>query len=356
VYVSIAGVRNVMLSHFASLKRFVRVRRALIPSRPVPYIAIIIAAALVGSIFMLRTNSIFSCQASGYSSDTYVAYCQATSYADYEHGAFWFGLESAEKFAAAADVLFVGDSRLQFAFSTTASDEWFSSASARHYLLGFSYRENMTFTGKLLHRIAPRPRVVIMNVDTLFERTETPPAKVVMRDPGAEDRYFAKRRWQPVHRAVCSRFARLCADRYVVFRSRSTGAYSFSGSGLAPGPVSYDDTPDVEEARALAESGKEFLASLPVERECMILTTIPSVRTKFGTAQAIANALGVTLVMPRLEGLQTFDGVHLDRSSADRWSDAFLQAAAMRVRNCLTSPGPLPSRPPAAGLRDLLAG
>jgi hypothetical protein len=62
---------------------------------------------------------IFACKASGYPSDRYISYCGATEYGDYEHGAFWFDLEPvAELSAANADVIFLGNSRTQFGFST----------------------------------------------------------------------------------------------------------------------------------------------------------------------------------------------------------------------------------------------
>ena len=88
-------------------------------------------------LYQLRTDNIFACPASGYTSDRYLSNC-GTSYGDYEHGAFWFDLEpAAEMSAASADVLFLGDSRMLLAFSTAATTKWFSSASASFYLLGF---------------------------------------------------------------------------------------------------------------------------------------------------------------------------------------------------------------------------
>jgi hypothetical protein len=65
--------------------------------------------------------------------------------------------------------------------------------------------------------------------------------------------------------------------------------------------------------------------------------------TKSGTAKAIANALGLSLIAPELPGLNTFDGSHLDRPSAERWSQAFLKEASPRIRDCLD--------PDAAGAR-----
>src|SRR5208283_3795761 len=146
----------------------------LLASRPTIYICVILVTALVSYAYWLRTYSIFSCQADGYNTDRYLAYCNGANYADYEHGAFYFDLEpSVENFARNADVLFLGDSRLQVAFSTAATADWFSAASARYYPMGFSYYENVIFAEKLLSKIHPRARVYVINVDDFFDRSES---------------------------------------------------------------------------------------------------------------------------------------------------------------------------------------
>jgi hypothetical protein len=63
---------------------------------------------------------------------------------------------------------------------------------------------------------------------------------------------------------------------------------------------------------------------------------VPTVGTKIGNINAIAMALGVNLAEPEtLAALQTFDGSHLDPLSAERWSQAFFQAASSRIKSCL---------------------
>ena len=201
--------------------------QGLFASRPTIYISVILVAALVGYAYQLRTQSIFACPANLYNSDHYIAYCGAGSYADYEHGAFWFDLEpSAQAFAKNADVLFVGDSRLQVGFSTAATANWFSAASTRYYLLGFAYFENMVFAEGLLRRIQPKARVYVINVDGFFERSETPPVKTILHDPEARHRYEVKRLWQRVHEPVCRYLPKICKHGLVWFRSRETGAYA----------------------------------------------------------------------------------------------------------------------------------
>jgi hypothetical protein len=313
----------------------------LFASKPIVYMCVILVAAVASYGRELRGETIFSCQAGGYSADRYLAYCNGAHYADYEHGAFYFNLEpSAQNFARDADVLFLGNSRLQFALSTTATADWFSAISAQYYLLGFSYVENVVFAEKLLRKIHPRAIVYVIDVDDFFDRSETEPVKTILHDPKAQYYYKTKRLWQRAHDPICKTFSELCGHNYVVFRSRQTGSYwreSFQDKMI---PVSYDQAVDENEVIRSVASATDFLSHF-TQGECVILTLVPSGGTKIGTANAIAKGLGVKLVTPGiLEGLKTFDGSHLDRPSAQRWSRAFFQAAGSRIRSCLATRGP----------------
>src|SRR5262245_22071711 len=90
-------------------------------SRPRLYGLIVVVAAFGALAFSIRVSIIFSCPAEGYGSDRFLEYCQADGYGDYDHGALLFGLEpEAEQSARDAEVVFLGNSREQFAFSTAA--------------------------------------------------------------------------------------------------------------------------------------------------------------------------------------------------------------------------------------------
>ena len=82
-----------------------------------------------------------------------------------------------------------------------------------------------------------------------------------------------------------------------------------------------------------------FLFDLPVQEDCVILTMIPTAGTKIGNVKAIAAALHKDLVTPEIPELQTFDGSHLDQQSAERWSQAFFEAAGPEIRSCLEKQG-----------------
>jgi hypothetical protein len=306
--------------------------------QPGVYAFIVIFAVFGAFAYKFRKETIFACPATLYSSDRYIASCNGTHYADYEHGAFAFDLEpKAENFAGNADVLFLGNSRLQYAFSTSATADWFSSASARYYLLGFTYFENMVFAEDLLRKIRPRAKVYVINVDDFFDQTETLPANTILHDPTARTRYETKRFWQRVHEPLCKIFAVICRSEFAIFRSRETGAYYADGTTKLQKitPVSYDEVIRRNVVDRNTANAIDFLREF-AHGKCVILTLVPFAGTKIGDADAVAMGLGMKLVTPgNLEGLQTWDGYHLDGPSAERWSQAFFQAAGPEIRSCL---------------------
>jgi len=301
------------------------------------YTLLVLATALGAGAYSLRKYGIFSCSASGYAPDGYLSYCGATSYGDYDHGAIWFGLEPASVAAAKAQVLFIGNSRTQFGFSSKATADWFSSHSESYYLLGFSHFENYTFEAPLLRKLRPRAKVYVINIDTFFERSESGPGKTAMRDESARNRYMQKRQWQRIHKPICTVFKAVCGHGEAIFRSQSEGAWLVTGGRFTSAPVSYVDDVNQNMLASYTALGNEFLPSLSTDRACTILTIVPTVETGVGTAKAIAAALGLNLVAPRLDGLITFDQVHLDRESAQRWSAAFFDEAGPQILECLSN-------------------
>lgn len=302
------------------------------------YVLIVLAAVLGSYLYTLHSESIFACTASGYDSDTYLAYCHATHYGDYDHGAFWFELEpGVRKAATAAEVLLLGDSRMQFGFSTDQASEWFASNKTSYYLMGFAYWENYLFEKELLRKWQPAAKVYLINIDTYFEPTETPPARIVMHDSDAGTRYLRKQSWQKVHQQICQRIPQLCANDQAFFRSRKTGAYYLKGKGgvAIDTPVTYNHTVDQKKVQDYTERARAFLATLPVDHACILFTIVPTTNTGIATARAIAGNLGISFIAPELDGLSTFDRSHIDRPSAERWSHAFLESAGPQIGKCL---------------------
>jgi hypothetical protein len=322
------------------------VLRGLRSARPALYILIVVCSVLGALAYKTRVEGIFACPGSGYGPDYYLAHCETPGYADYDHGAFWFGLEpEARRYAAQADVLFLGSSRMQFAFSTAATKNWFATARVPYYLLGFTYTENVVFAAPLLSELKPRAKVYVINADRFFDDTrETWPAKQIFHEGDAHSRYADKQFWQSLHRIVCTTVPVACGSKPAFFRSRETGAWQLKGS-LAVWDTAVKSTTDgpagdVELWNHFSSLGMKFISELPVERKCVLLTVVPYDETRRAEAQAIARALGLDLVEPQLSDVTTFDGSHLDEKSAERWSAAFFEIAGPRIRECLGASQP----------------
>ena len=313
------------------------------------YILVVLAAMVGAFAFHMRGAGIFACPATAYGDNRYLAYCQGSAYGDYDHGAVWFGLEpGVREAAAAADVLFLGNSRLQFGFSAPALGQWFEDAGARYYLLGFSHNETAKFTEPLLADLQPQARAYVINVDKFFFERESPPAEEVMHAPDAAERYATKRKWQAPHRLLCGALPLLCGNEISFYRQRDTGAWRYDGSNGIVAQTVKDDSPDytggdprlIAEVSANARSFEAFLDGLGVPRDCVVLTYVPSTENNRRLANAIAAAVGLDLIAPDGKGLHTIDGSHLDRESAQVFTTDFLALAGPRLAQCLSGPGP----------------
>lgn len=308
-------------------------------SRPGAYAAIVVLALLGAFGYKLRFDGVFACPAGGYAANRYLADCQVGGYGDYDHGALWFGLESeALRAVVEADVLFVGSSRLQLALSGGTTSRWFAETATRYFLLGLSHSENVVFVQPLLERLRPRARAYVINVDRFFDDRVSPPMQQILNDGNALSRYKEKRFWQGLHDPLCSALPALCGQRLAVYRSRTDGAWHLTGTAPVEGKAVTDGpATNAERWPHYAILAETFLAKLPVDRKCVVLTIVPSVDTRRAEAEAIARSLGLELIAPRVDGLTTFDGSHLDAASAERWSAAFFEAAGPRLRACLAA-------------------
>jgi hypothetical protein len=225
---------------------------------------------------------------------------------------------------------------MQFGFSSDTTGRWFASGNVPYYLMGFAYWENYQFEWPLLKRIQPHPKVYIVNMDLFFGTVVSGPAASVLHDSDAYSNYRRKRLWQFPHRALCSAYAELCGDKGTFYRSVRTGQYTRSGGTQLQDPISYDMKIDDKLVADYVQRGREFFASLPVDRECILITLVPSKDTHYATTKAIADALGLTLIAPQPTDLTMFDHSHLDRPSAERWSQAFFEAAGPQIHKCLS--------------------
>jgi len=179
----------------------------------------------------------------------------------------------------------------------------------------------------------------VISLDAFFASQLSPPAQYVMNDQMAAVHYESEHIAQYFHRQICGRLPSLCGKEYSVYRSERTGAWYATPARFLRVPAVADTAIDQTKASQELVAARAFLASLPVDKDCIILTIVPTVGTRRDAAAALAGALDRPFVSPELTGLYTFDGSHLEPQSAQRWAQAFFDAAGPRIRACVGGAG-----------------
>ncbi len=231
-----------------------------------------------------------------------------------------------------ADVLWLGNSRLQFALSRSALRPFFSPRRLSYFVLGFGHDETFHFPLSILERRKLRPKVVLVNVDDFFVGPPSEWAATVM----ADTRFDAFKWWFENEAAHTSRLLlhawlphwpdRLSNSRdVVVHRSRLDGTW-FVGTpetNVGPLPVSQDGEPPAAERVAHARA---FVELMRAQGTAVIFCLVPSPSTSRATAEALAEQVAVPLLAPELDMPLTMDGSHLTEESATEFSALLLAA------------------------------
>lgn len=300
-----------------------------------------------GEPIVFGTGKIAGCRANHYSDDTYLAYCASKGYGDYEHGAFYFDMEPAAHDALSrTEVVFLGNSISQFAFSTKSASEIFRARGVHYYLLGFAYFENIDFAQALVPRLPLHPRVAVLNADNYFwsQTVSTPSATVQTGFLSTRFEYAEKAMWQSIHARICGSppaNTRFCGQTLSIFRSRSNGAWiGLSDWGLPSRPLGESPAAfAVREVENLqrAERASRLAATLRIPPHCLVIATIPNDETEKDAGLRLATLLGATYIAPAIDGLATLDGTHLDAVSAESWSRAFVHELLQKTADCFSA-------------------
>jgi hypothetical protein len=285
--------------------------------------------------------AVTKCNAGPSSSSTYIAYCLSREYGDYEHEAFYFGLNNTGRALAETQVIFLGNSKMQYAFSRDNVVPFFDERNARFFVLGFGHGEQSRFPELVLQRHPARPALAVINVDPFFTDGITEPAAFPVQHPIAAyvDAIFKSVTQMP--RAwLCRRHPSplLCDGEPAMMRSELTGQWNVAAFRPDPDPPypTQPVSPVAEEAlrqwltraRVIAP---QFLKTL--KARCVVFTAVPS---DAGTvyAELLGAELGIRVIRPEVPDLTTIDRIHLDGRSAVAWSDAFLRELDTVGREC----------------------
>lgn len=260
--------------------------------------------------------------------------------ASVDHHVFYFGLDpEVQDRLRAADVLFLGNSRLMFALRPSVLRPYFEARGLRHYVMAFGFREGDALPFAILRKFDLRPRLVVVNADGFFGAALSDWGDAVQRDTPFAARKF---RWESeaahevrrvVHQVVPNwfrllGFPGLAAPRGMIsYRSRRDGTTELSPWPDGSEVIGAADLAGRPIGRAERAAATTFKAELDARGSRLVLTFVPTPEPMAGGGPArFAELLGVPLLAPAIVAATTYDHSHLTEGSAHDWSRAFVDA------------------------------
>ena len=249
---------------------------------------------------------------------------------DAGHMVLYHGLLGTASAMQRADVVLLGNSRVQFGFTEAQLVPFFEARGQRVYNLAFGFHEASDFPLGILQKHGVRPSLLIISDDNFFRARGSDAARTAARTSAWAARRDVfettsyRRLERLFHRWVPHWPTARYPNRWLLYRSIETGfwqmvdvpddRYAVTTSTIGHGAS------DETLARA-----RRFLEAVP-EGVQVVLTIVPHRDAPIATARDLAAKLGLPFVYPELDGLTTIDHSHLSRESAQRFSEAFLQA------------------------------
>jgi len=260
--------------------------------------------------------------------------------AQVEQFAVYDNLDGAAEALKRADVLFVGDSLILFAFQNQqVLQRFFSARSLRYYFLAFSGEADETFTEQIIHKFSLHPKWVIVDADYFFGR---PPSAAASRAMASGSQEAWKIRFETatslaVQRQIHQVYPYMGLSQWDVhpqwiwYRSKTDGSMSLAAWRGVPGVIpdtSFSNLLLQEDRNTPLLSGemnaaRRFKSELDARGARLVLTWTPP--NTGANAAHLASGLQVPLVTTDARGLSTLDGQHLDRESSARFSASFLE-------------------------------
>ncbi len=290
------------------------------------------------------------------SSEHFLAYCHSVRFGDYEHFAYYHETEpEAISHLKSANVVFLGSSNTQFAFSTQSVKQFFNEAWGPHYVMGFGHGAQSGVAEAVAKKLQLAPKVWVVNADPFFtgevnatfERViANKPSKKngqilpLWLQPNIHGEHERKRWLQNQQRARCdgtdeaNPWCRGGLD--TLHRNRMNGHWFVENyRDNLQLPVGEDQLAYLDKLDDYSTIANNFIEDLAIDRNCFIITATPRADTPINYAEEIAKNIGAPFVYPTVSDLKTIDGFHLDPDSSERWSAAFLTEAIPYLERCI---------------------
>jgi len=259
----------------------------------------------------------------------------------------------------AADVLFVGNSRLQFAIDSEQARSFFAQRGLRYYMLGFPLGTDR-FVGRILEKCGARPSLVVAFATGFFrgdfekfeEQAVSSGRFGALKTRLEFELAFLARRL--IHRLLPHPVGRdLEGGSRILHRSTLDGSWSVAAEVAYDVPVFEGEEP----ARTRVpgphlKAAERLRAQLGQRGSELVLAYVPSSYPGRRRARQIATRLGVPLLDPWVPALRTRDGVHLVDESAKRYSAALLRQLESRLPSSRVDPPAPRDSHPQQGARE----
>jgi hypothetical protein len=243
-----------------------------------------------------------------------------------DHHVLYHGIDAtARERMRAADVLFLGNSRLMFALQPQPMREFFSTRGLDYYVLGFGHEEQDDFPLEIIRANDLRPSLVVVNADHFFASEQSDWAAQVVDESDFDawkvqfEGEMAHRVRRALHRIVPHYVDLRRGQREVVlYRSRDDGTWLVAndfGEGVRfEWPEGDRDVP----SPAALDAAEAFAREIRARGAQLVLVLVPGPNVSLHRAEAIASHLSVPLVVPDASEVRTIDNSHLSRDSAAR--------------------------------------
>jgi hypothetical protein len=231
-----------------------------------------------------------------------------------------------------ADVLFLGNSRMQYSFrDPRVLDSFFHRRRLNYYILAFGYGEGSTFPEAIIRKYDLRPKWVVINADPFFG---VPPTAIAEKVMSTGDFEATKFRFETSASFAVQHYVHMFIPdidmtpmageaNWVYFRSKANGTIdllAFKGKG-GPAIAGINALGSTLLPTELA-AAKEFQGELQARGCKLALTWIPP--SSGNAAKQLSLALNVPLLPPPSFQMMTFDGSHLEWDSSLRFDNILL--------------------------------
>jgi hypothetical protein len=285
---------------------------------------------------------------------------------NWEHDILYTGYGRAIEQARQADILIIGTSRTELGLDPDTLAQFCAQHGIRIYNMALGYAESSVLPLEIIRRHDLRPKLLLVGYDAgkdlpFFTDATSPLAQKLLRDGAwAELKYTYGSLWtKELQRVIWPLFPYYLGHQApVIYRSWSTGAFSRATFGWEPkgGQVILTEPDDkTPELRALeTDRAARLVTEMQARGSTVIFAWIPAPRADPARARELAQQLGVPAIVPTLDRMSSFDGSHLDRDSARRYTAAMLdglatllaQAGWAGTPGAGCTPGPTPPTAP----------